>query len=104
MSSIGAQVKASKDFNAALSSIHADYSAATPQQIDSTTCKRNIAAMYDGNSGFRPLWNFGMRSEPVDQQIRRVIPDYDAYESDGFSEQLYGYTLQQVPVEGQHER
>jgi ubiquinone/menaquinone biosynthesis C-methylase UbiE len=104
MSSIGAQVKTSKDFNAALSSIHADYSAATPPQIDSITCKRKIAAMYDGNSGFRSLWNFGMHSEAVDQRIRRAIPAYDAYESDGFSEQLYCYTLQQVPLEAEQGR
>ncbi len=97
MSSIGVQAKMTKEFDAALASIHSDYVDRASAAVDSQSCKRKIAAIYDNTPGFRSLWNFGMLNVAVDAEIRALVPDYDAYESDGYSEQLYYYTLRQAP-------
>ena len=45
------------------------------------------------------LWNWGVFREDLHREIARQLPDYDKGDLDGYSEQLYFYTLKQAPVD-----
>jgi SAM-dependent methyltransferase len=67
---------------------------------DTASIKQKVAAMYDWaapDSSRGLLWNWGMYHEGVNRKVGEALPGYDKYESDGHSEQLYYYVLDQVP-------
>jgi ubiquinone/menaquinone biosynthesis C-methylase UbiE len=73
-----------------------------PFETDQTVrLKRQIAALYDAVVT-RPvngaMWNWGLYDQRIDRRIRERIPDYDKYETDGFSEQLYFTAIDAVPL------
>ena len=65
---------------------------------DGLTIKQAIGSSYDQwADGALTLWNWGMFDEQLHQAIAARISDYDKYDSDGYSEQLYYYTFSQIP-------
>jgi ubiquinone/menaquinone biosynthesis C-methylase UbiE len=92
-------LKQVQGFGDALVNIHASGNR-TLGEAQCQTIKRQIATSYDFNAAFRAdmFWNFGMLDEESHREISQRIVDYDQYDSDGYSEQLYFYTLKQVPV------
>lgn len=65
------------------------------------TLKRLIADGYDLQAGVSAdvFWNWGLFREDLHRELSRQIPEYDKYGSDGHSEQLYLYTLKEVPAD-----
>ena len=45
----------------------------------------------------RQFWNWGMQDETIHSMLRDKIAGYDSFESDGHCEQLYFFTLSQIP-------
>jgi ubiquinone/menaquinone biosynthesis C-methylase UbiE len=45
------------------------------------------------------LWNWGMYDEGIARQINELIPNFDKFDTDGFSEQMYFLALRQVPID-----
>lgn len=56
----------------------------------------NYCASVANSSNF---WNFGLFEEQTDTKLRRLIENYDYEVSDGFSEQLYFYSLHTLPIQ-----
>jgi ubiquinone/menaquinone biosynthesis C-methylase UbiE len=64
--------------------------------------KRAVGSLYGyctnvaNSSNF---WNFGLFEEQTDVKLRGLIENYDCEVSDGFSEQLYFYSLNTLAIE-----
>ncbi len=64
--------------------------------------QRSITSMYDlvaSRSLKGDIWNWGMDRPDVRQQIEQLLPHFNEYDTDGFSEELYFYALSQLPVD-----
>jgi len=60
--------------------------------------KKQVSASYDDwADGALPFWNWGLFDEQAHHEIEQQLGEYDRHGSDGFSEQLYYFTLRQVP-------
>jgi len=60
--------------------------------------KDQVSASYDEwSDGELPFWNWGFFDQEAHRQISQKLGEYDRHGSDGFSEQLYYFTLGQVP-------
>lgn len=67
-------------------------------QDDRSSIKRRIGDSYNSWADSALwFWNWGMHDDDVHRDIAQHLDGYHQYESDGFSEQLYYYTLKQVP-------
>lgn len=62
--------------------------------------KKQVSASYDdwADDFALPFWNWGLFDERAHHQIEQKLGEYDRHGSDGYSEQLYYYTLNQVPT------
>ncbi|MFD1045581.1 methyltransferase domain-containing protein, partial [Kibdelosporangium lantanae] len=68
---------------------------------DDDEVKEVIAALYSGVAAtwtLGELWNWGLNDPEIHQQIELLVPGYANFGTDGFSEQLYYYTLRAVPM------
>ncbi|WP_438021156.1 class I SAM-dependent methyltransferase [Sorangium sp. So ce315] len=65
------------------------------------TLKRLIEDGYnlEAAQGADRFHNWGMFHEEIYREILQQLPDYDKSDTDGYSEQLYVYTLKQVPAD-----
>src|SRR5882757_4180177 len=63
--------------------------------------KCNIAADYDATAtaNLSAMWNWGLHDDKVARAIEEYIPGFVDLHSDGLSEELYFFTLQQVPLD-----
>ena len=69
---------------------------------EAADAKRVISTVYGlAATSWRPddTWNWGYHDPALQREIEEVIPGYASFGTDGFSEQLYYYTLRQVPWE-----
>jgi len=87
------------EFAGALHYLNADRAAKKRGPDERAELKRRVAALYDLAAGWKNVlaWNWGYDSEDLHREIAERIPDYDADQSDGLSEQLYYFTLRQIP-------
>lgn len=68
-------------------------------EAESANIKHAIGSSYNSwADGALTLWNWGMHDDQTRQRIAEQIPEFDQHDSDGFCEQLYCYTLGQVPA------
>jgi ubiquinone/menaquinone biosynthesis C-methylase UbiE len=90
------------DFTEGLDEINLADGKKNPSGSHAKSIKDAIATFYDMAAlGFEKdhLWNWGMCDEDVARQINELIPNFDKFDTDGFSEQLYFRALRQVPVD-----
>jgi ubiquinone/menaquinone biosynthesis C-methylase UbiE len=60
--------------------------------------KQQVSASYDDwADGALPFWNWGLFDQKAHHEIEQQLGEYDRHGSDGYSEQLYYFTLRQVP-------
>jgi ubiquinone/menaquinone biosynthesis C-methylase UbiE len=62
--------------------------------------KSQIAAVYDAAAGWSmrgELWNWGLHDQELADEIERLIPGFDRFDTDTYSEQLYLLTLRELP-------
>lgn len=67
-----------------------------PEQV-----KGAVSEIYNGVASWSSkgdFWNWGMHDEQVLAEIRALVPDFDRYDTDGLSEQLYFQALRQIPI------
>ncbi|MGC7101342.1 class I SAM-dependent methyltransferase [Amycolatopsis lurida] len=63
--------------------------------------KQAVSSVYDmiaANWNFGILWNWGFNDPELRQEVEEIIPGFDRFDTDGFSELLYFYALRQVPL------
>jgi ubiquinone/menaquinone biosynthesis C-methylase UbiE len=74
---------------------------ASVQHHDGVQAKSNIAAAYDATAtaNLTAMWNWGLHDDKVAHAIEEHIPGFVDLHSDGLSEELYFFTLQQVPFD-----
>jgi ubiquinone/menaquinone biosynthesis C-methylase UbiE len=63
--------------------------------------KQLISSMYNlvaATWNLGDLWNWGLSDPDLRSEIEAMIPGFDEFGTDGFSEQLYFYTIRQVPL------
>jgi ubiquinone/menaquinone biosynthesis C-methylase UbiE len=78
--------------------VAADEGTATGESVEA---KEVISSMYDfvaATWSLGDLWNWGLCDPELHHEINQIIDGYDRFGTDGFSEQLYFYTLRQVPL------
>ena len=85
-----------KSFYSTLKNINVD----GPENLERVAAKKSVAAAYDGLAASMEgsLWNFGLHDDAVARAIEDRIPGFVNLHTDGFSEQLYFFTLRQVPL------
>jgi len=83
----------------ALVEIHREDGKAASQ---SDTIKSRVAAAYDYYAAYGAdvIWNWGIFEPKLHKELLEQLGNFDQYESDGHSEQLYCYTLRQIPTTG----
>jgi ubiquinone/menaquinone biosynthesis C-methylase UbiE len=90
------------DFAAGFSRLNNSSDLYRAGDLEKGKIKRSINTFYDRLAGTpvgREFWNWGMFAPEIDAQIRETIGDYQGEASDGFSEQLYYYAINKVPVQ-----
>ncbi|UJW29746.1 class I SAM-dependent methyltransferase [Saccharothrix sp. AJ9571] len=63
--------------------------------------KAAVSSTYDmiaANWNFGILWNWGYHDPGLQQELEEIIPGFNSFDTDGFSELLYYYALRQVPL------
>lgn len=63
--------------------------------------KERMTAPYDAAAGWSlhgELWNWGIHDQTLADEINRLLPGFDRYDTDGHSEQLYLMTLRELPL------
>ncbi|HEX8174209.1 MAG TPA: class I SAM-dependent methyltransferase [Pyrinomonadaceae bacterium] len=89
------------DFSEGMSKINVNENTAALSDSDRAAIKGNVAVIYDltaYRSQKGDLWNWGMHNEELDREINERIPNYNKFDTDGFSEELYFYTLKEIPI------
>lgn len=72
-----------------------------PVGVHASAIKSTISSIYDMaalESGKSDFWNWGIYDESIVRQLHELIPNFDKFDTDGFSEQLYFLALQQLPL------
>ncbi|MCP2167415.1 class I SAM-dependent methyltransferase [Goodfellowiella coeruleoviolacea] len=67
---------------------------------EATEAKRVVSTVYNmlaTSWDLVQMWNWGYDDPKLHQEIEEIIPGYNRFGSDGLCEQLYYYTLRQVP-------
>lgn len=69
--------------------------------MESDRLKKAVVSLYAfcttvANSSY--FWNFGLKDAETDAKIRAALDEYDYLITDGFSEQLYYYTLDRLEL------
>ncbi|GAB3690835.1 class I SAM-dependent methyltransferase [Saccharopolyspora tripterygii] len=89
-----------EDFNSGFRKLNAQPQAERrgpePEQI-----KGAVSEIYNGVASWSThgdFWNWGMHDAALLDEIRSLVPGFDRYGTDGFSEQLYFQALRQVPI------
>jgi ubiquinone/menaquinone biosynthesis C-methylase UbiE len=66
---------------------------------DSASIKHLIGSSYDKwADGALSFWNWGLHDDQLQRRIAEQLPEFDRHDSDGYSEQLYYYTMSHLPV------
>lgn len=68
---------------------------------DGANIKEAISSVYDSVASSWSLgdtWNWGLLDPEIARKLDELIQGYDRFGTDGFSEQMYFYTLRQIPT------
>jgi SAM-dependent methyltransferase len=89
--------QAQLDFYAALERINNE----GQPKLEIPTAKSSVAAAYDGIAASMEgsLWNMGLYDPDMAAEIEAQVPHLANLLTDGLSEQLYYFTLRQVPLD-----
>ena len=93
----GSMVESASAFRAMNSpSVNCEVDRIGPERL-----KHAIVSFYDWLSDQKNTgcWNWGLCDEETHAYIRARLPDYDSCGSDGYSEQLYCFALNAVPLQ-----
>lgn len=64
--------------------------------------KQAVSSAYDmiaANWNFGILWNWGYHDPDLEREVDEIIPGFNRFDTDGFSELLYFYALRQIPLD-----
>ncbi|MER7013147.1 class I SAM-dependent methyltransferase [Saccharopolyspora sp. NPDC000359] len=89
------------DFTDGLDEINLAEHGRAPEDERGAAIKDTMSSAYDlAALGSDPgdLWNWGMHDPEVVREIEALIPHFDKFSTDGFSEQLYFQALRGIPV------
>ncbi|MBV9384170.1 MAG: class I SAM-dependent methyltransferase [Streptosporangiaceae bacterium] len=74
---------------------------ATGAPAEGSRIKTAISSVYDSIAGSWNLgdtWNWGLYDPEIARELNDLIAGYDQFSTDGFAEQMYYYTLRQIPI------
>lgn len=83
-----------KHYSSALATINARTDIEPVNASDKAQFNHRVAAMYDAlttDADAIGSWNWGLWEAGLEKQIRAHLGDYEAFNTDGYSEQLYLY-------------
>jgi ubiquinone/menaquinone biosynthesis C-methylase UbiE len=99
------QLRVFQDQDEAMSIVMSGQSTKISARSELEAIKHKIANGYSQTArGTRHTWNWGMRDDALHRALSSIVPGYDQFESDGYSEQLYYYTLSSIPHESTQPR
>jgi ubiquinone/menaquinone biosynthesis C-methylase UbiE len=92
--------KTQGDFARAFHTLNSDRCTQTFSEQEKELLKQELVGLYDLTTSLWHnvrSWNWGLDDEAMHSYLAGRIPCFDAFDSDGYSEQLYCFTLSQIP-------